>query len=429
MTVLPAVNREILAGREPPELLAARLAGGVLAELPAPERIEPEVARRLTTLLGLIGASVARHFQEHDVTRKERPADAFAELRVGPEDTPFLSYFPRLAAATGAEHPDRDCYASLVRWNAPTVEIRLGESVLAVLPGVFGDGRVRSYTGDAGEEGFFALLKDSEALELAANDAVQPMADGAVDVVSGEALDRVAHATLLLAALRQLNMDYANRPVSAGGLRPDHFMDVFRQFAVHWTPGDVPPSGAQDPEFIRRDFLLGVAWPGYPEHLRRIDPALLAAERVELWGQLDADSLPTLLLRRLGLSSDRLEEASADELRDLVSRYPALASWYFLLATNARYASTHLLLAERFLFRPQRQRDADGRGDRELVSNRRGTTGMDRPLLRQLADARRGHMLATLARVPASELARLAGLPPVARLTDADVADIVHKGA
>jgi hypothetical protein len=427
LTILPAMNRGILAGQDRPEALPDRLADGPLAALPPPDQLRPPQARQLITLLGLIGASVARHFQEQDLTRKARPSGAFQALRISPAAMPFLDYFRRLAIATEAGHPGRDCYASLVRWNAPTVEIRLGRSVVAALPGEFGDGRIRSYTGDAGEVGFFALLKESEALELGANELLQPIADRTVDVISTEATDRVAQATVLLAALRQLNMDFALRPAAAGGLRPDHFMDVFRQFAVHWQAGDVPPSGAQDPEFIRRDLLLGISWPGYADHLRRIGPSLLAAESVDLRRQLDADALPTILLRKLGLTVGDLQAVSPTALRDLLSQHPALGAWYRLLAANARYASTHLLLTERFLFQPQRTRDLDGRGDRALVSNRRGTTGMEQPFLRQLADARRRHSLASLARVPAAELGRITGLPPLQRMTSADVSAIVCK--
>jgi hypothetical protein len=55
-------------------------------------------------------------------------------------------------------------------------------------------------------------------------------------------------ATRLMNALVRLNQGFAALAPAAGGLRTEHFMDVFRQFAVHWDLGDLPPSGAQDPE-------------------------------------------------------------------------------------------------------------------------------------------------------------------------------------
>jgi hypothetical protein len=84
------------------------------------------------------------------------------------------------------------------------------------------------------------------------------------------------------------------------------------------------------------------------------------------------------------------------------------------------------MLTEKFLFRPQRERDATGVGDRLLVSNREGTTGMARPVLEQLAQARQRHPLATLARLPAPEAARLCGLPSTPPITSEDVAVMVQ---
>jgi hypothetical protein len=54
------------------------------------------------------------------------------------------------------------------------------------------------------------------------------------------------------------------------------------------------------------------------------------------------------------------------------------------------------MLSKRFLFNPQRRRDAEGIGDRQLVSNRRGTTGMDETILDRLTRMRREHVLAAL---------------------------------
>ena len=71
-----------------------------------------------------------------------------------------------------------------------------------------------------------------------------------------------------------------------------------------------------------------------------------------------------------------------------------LAEWYELLEANARVGGAHLRLSRKFLFQPQRSRDAAGMGDRVLVSNRRGTTGMDEHILQQLTQARRDHDLA-----------------------------------
>ena len=426
LTELPRLNRAILAGTQSPEALVRHLASTALIGLPLPESMRPTEANQLVVLLGLAGASVGRHYQEQDLTRKATPDRAFIPLRVGLDGIPFLDYFRRLASATGTGHPDRDSYASLVRWNAPATEVRVAGTVVTRLPGAFADGMIRTYTDDPGEVAFFALLKKSEALELAANDLLQPISEGSVDILSADATDRVRLATLALRALRRLNLDFASAPVSGGGLRSEHFMDVFRQFAVHWAAGDLPPSGAQDPEFLRRDLLLGLDFAGYERQVVRIMPTLLESDRALLTRLLRAPPLPTVLLRSLHLDRAGMTTLSAGQLRGLVSGRPELGAWYLLLAANAKFAATHLMLTEKFLFRPQRERDATGIGDRLLVSNREGTTGMGHPILEQLTRARLRHPLATLVRLPASELARLSGLPPTPPITSEDVAVMVR---
>lgn len=86
------------------------------------------------------------------------------------------------------------------------------------------------------------------------------------------------------------------------------------------------------------------------------------------------------------------------------------------------------MLTEKFLFKPQHDRDRSGVGDRPLVSNRRGTTGMEEPLLVQLTRARRNHPLRPLGQLPIRQLAALCGVasldfetmePPVARFVAA----------
>ncbi|GAA2856201.1 hypothetical protein GCM10010517_14490 [Streptosporangium fragile] len=400
------MNRSILSGRERPGALASELARSVLAGLPDPETFTPGEARRLVTLLGLAGASVARHYQEEDLTRMARPREAFATLRVGPREIPFLGYFARLADATGTGHCHRDSYASLVRWNTPTAEVSLDDHVVAVVPGSFDDTRVRTYTDEPGEVSFFELLKKSEAFERAANDILEPISDGTVDILSPEAERRARSAALLLTGLYRLNRDFAHRSPGRGGLDADHFMDVFRQFAVHWESGDVPPSGAQDAEFLRRDLLLGIAFPDYHLHVKRVFPALLEDERKALTEHMGRPPLTAVLLAELGLDGAALEAMPSARLRATLRRHPILGVWYLLLTANARIGAVHLMLAEKYLFKPQRRRDDAGLGDRPLVSNRTGTTGMDEPVLTRLARARQQHALRRLGRLHAADATR-----------------------
>jgi hypothetical protein len=399
---LPGLNRAILAGDALPETLSTALRAELLPELPDPDRLDPVDAQRQVVHLGLIGASVARHYQERTPNGKHHPERAFAGLPVGPAEVPFPAYFGALADRTGTGHCHRDTYASLVRWNVGTVEVHWNDRTLATLPGVFDDGRIRSYTGTGGEERFFALVKRGEAVELAVNNLLEPLTEPGARLDSPHAVIRVRLATALLEALRQLFVDFAAQPPERS-MPAEHFMDVFRQFAVHWAPDDIPPSGALDPEALKRDFLLGVAMPDYDRRVRRLFPALLAHERAVLERLMAQPTLPQRLLAGLAVDPESVTGADPAGLRRLVRHHPALGDWYRLLTGHARGSGAHLMLSKKFLFKPQNQRDLEGLGDKPLVSNRAGTTGMTETFLERLNRARREHPLAPLRRVLAGE--------------------------
>ncbi|MDG6103583.1 hypothetical protein Daura_35180 [Dactylosporangium aurantiacum] len=409
---MPELNRDIIAGRRPPGEFPVAVTAA-LAGLPAaPQRCTPLEARRLVVLLGLAGAALGRHHQERDTAHRRRPERAF-DLPVGEACVPFLDYFTGLAEQTGAGHPDRDAYASLTRWNLPATEVWWGEARLATLPGVFDDGQVRTYTGERDETGFFELIKLSETYERAVNLALAPIAEESVDVCGADAVHRLGVAAELLDALRRLNTGFAALP-AGDGLRAGHFMDVFRQFAVHWRPGDVPPSGALDPEAIERDLLLGIDLPGHRAHLARLRPGLLAGEWDRLTAVMDRPGLPRMLLARLGAGTD-LSGRSPAGLRALLGSCPALAALYLVLRAHARVSSAHLMLAKKYLFAPQRDRDRTGAGDTGVVSNRRGTTGMDERTLERLVRLRGRHPLRALRRLPTADLESLAGVDALRR--------------
>jgi hypothetical protein len=406
---LPELNRAVLSGQAPRTAVADAMAN-VLPDLPSPTVLDPAAAQRLVIGAGLAGASVARHFQEVDPARKSEAERAFDGLAAGPEMLPFRDWFAAVAERTGEGHYQRDAYASLVIWNVPTTTVAFGDEVLATLPGVT-DGPILSYTGDPAEQWFFELVKRGQTLELAVNNVLAPLVDGEVGLACAEGLDRVRRATTLLEALRRLFLEFADvRP--GVGMQPQYFMDVFRQFAAHWVPGDIPPSGALDVDALKRDFLLGTTADAYVGHVHRIMPALLAAERAELQQLMDRPSLPDRLLETLGLDRDALAGLSPYQLEALANTHPAVVEWHQLLAGHARAAGAHLMLSKRFLFNPQRRRDSEGIGDRLLVSNRRGTTGMDESILDRLTRMRREHMLAPLRRA-AAQVARTAGPLPV----------------
>ncbi|HEU5332440.1 MAG TPA: hypothetical protein VFU73_06750 [Actinocrinis sp.] len=406
---LPELNRSVLSGREPAANLTAALRRALTDDLPLPETFAPDQAKRLLVLLGLAGSSVARHYQEADPARAAHPAWSFGRLTVGPAKIPFAQYFARLADASQTGHPPRDCYASLVRWNAPTTVVEADGEALAVLPGSFPDGATRTYTGDPGEIAFFALLKKSEALERAVNDVLEPVAQGAVGPLSQDAVDRALLATRLMTALIHVNQEFAAAPPEHGGLSTEHCLDAFRQFAVHWEVGDLPPAGAQDPEFIRRDLLLGIDFPGYAEHVRRIYPSLLGSEREMLDRDGARPALPESLLAALGIDPDEPVRCTRDRARELVRAHPQLAAWYLLLAANAEFGAVHLMLTDRILFKAQRERDPSRDGDRSPVAQPRDAAGIEEPLLVRLALARRNHALRGLGQLPHRELASACG--------------------
>jgi hypothetical protein len=290
---------------------------------------------------------------------------------------------------------------------------------------VFDDGLVRTYTGAPDERRFFELVKVSETIELAANTLLAPVHDGDVDPVGARGRRAMVTAAVLLEALRKVNATFAALPPEEG-LRPSYFMDVFRQFAVHWTPGDVPPSGALDPEAISRDLILGTTTPAYEAHLGRLMPGLLTAERQAVARLRERPTLPEVVLGRLGLDGASLAGWSPERLRRTVGRHPALAALYLLLNAHARASGVHLLLAKKFLFAPQRQRDAAGVGDRGVVSNRRGTTGMTESFLEELSRARRGHPLSTLRALGTAQVAELADLARVRKEAPADLTTLVR---
>ena len=397
----PLINRAVLSGSAPRTAVADAMAA-VLPDLPSPGMIDPREAQHMVIGLGLAGSSVARHFQEGHPQHRGHPERAFDGLLAGPEMLPFRTYFAALAERTGTGHYDRDAYASLVLWNVHTTEVQFGGEPLATLPGVT-DGFILSYTGDLAEQWFFELVKRGQTLERGVNTLLEPLISGDVGLASPEGLLRVRRATALLEALRRLFLEFAD--VRDGGMQPQYFMDVFRQFAAHWVAGDIPPSGALDVDAIRRDFLLGTTDEHYLRHVERILPALLAGERADLERDMDRQPLPDRLLAALGIDRAALADLSPYQLEALAGTHPAVTDWYRLLAGHARAAGAHLMLSKRFLFNPQRRRDEEGIGDRQLVSNRRGTTGMDESILDRLTRLRREHGLAALRRSPAASAA------------------------
>lgn len=404
------INRDILDRKTPPDVLVRELNQGPLRIAPIPESTSPINARRLLTLFGMFGSSVGRHYQEADPAMKATPTQPLELLFVTKQRIPFREYVRRVALRTGTGHQPKDSFSSLVRWNVPTMRVMWEGTELSSIRGYFSDA-TRTYTGGGGEATLFTLLKKAEAFELAANNIFLSLVRREIAIDSPEALERVRLAKLLLDGVRSVNIAYfAKDDDGKQALTAEHFMDAFRQFAVHWEVGDLPASGSQDAEFMRRDLYIGIKFPTYERHVRRMFPALLEHERTLLNEAMQCPNISTLIMERLPLTLEECAQLGPDALLTLVAEYPYLMHYYLLLRANARIGSSHLRLAKEFLFNPMRERERQNISDAIVVSNWAGTTGMLEQLLDTLTEGRRQHVLRFFTAVPLERLLMAAGI-------------------
>ncbi|MDI2125061.1 hypothetical protein [Yinghuangia seranimata] len=404
LDALPRLNNAVLAGDSPCESLTDALSDGVLPRLPADVGALPAAdARRLTVLLGMWGSACVRHFVQSGRVTQTGTGAVFARLDV--HGRGFRDYLGEVAARTGAGHPDRDTYVSYFHWNPPTVRVDyVGQHWCA--PGVFEDGLLRTHTGDDRERELLLFVKSAEAVELAANDLIEPLLTE--DLPPADRIERMTAAAVLLGAVHRIFAAFTRLPAERR-MTPEFFTDTWRQYTNHWEPGDYPPSGAADAEFIARDLILGVDVPDYLSYVRRLFPALLPDGRARLTRLMGATPLPALVLARTGVTPDDLHGAAPDKLLAIAEQHPELAACYLLLAENVRVATAHLNFARRFVFDLRRTRDADGTPDTVVMSSRIGSTGIRESFMDELKNGRRRHPLTAFERVPRARLATLVG--------------------
>ncbi|GAB3655908.1 hypothetical protein GCM10027589_15290 [Actinocorallia lasiicapitis] len=422
---LPGLNRAVFSGELRLLDLVGRLRGELVA-LPEPESFGSADVRRLLVLLGFIGSSVARHRQEQDLSLKEVPERSFASLPLGPGGTPFLDYYARLGALVG--HPRRFCFASMVWWNMPEVEVFWEGRLVGGLPSVFADGAVRSYTGAVGEYRLMEINKKCGAVEEAVNRCLAPLHEGEVRASSEEGLGRLHQAAGLLDVVRALLQEFEERPPGQG-MDVDYFMDVQRQFDVHWEAADVPPSAAQDAEFLKRDLILGLDVPGYASQIQRMFPALLQVDRDALLALADRVTLPEVVLGEVGLSAAGLAAMGRQELCAVVRRHPQVAACHLLGRVHAAVSGVHVKITQKYLFAPTRRREEAGIGDNPLVSNLEGATGIGEERMKALTKARRRTPLRALNAVPVRELVEVARLRPLVTVDVPDIPSFVRFAA
>ncbi|MFG2525170.1 hypothetical protein [Streptomyces sp. NPDC048527] len=407
---LPLLNTEILAGRGSLKSLISEM-NARLAQLPPVEHISPLAAQRLVVHLGVWGSSIGRHYQDLLPGLRHDPSNGLRALK-GPGGLSFRAYFDQLAARTGTGHPNRDAYASLILWNVGGMRALWQGQVLAYIPGVFDDGRIRTYTDNVGEQQILYLFKACETLERASNTVLEPLWTQAAPLARGECEERLMIASHMLAGARRLVVDFPHGD-DRGCLTPDQFVDVFRQFAIHWDPDDVPPSGPQDVEFLSRDLMNGMGSAVYHQHIRKIFPGLLAPECARLSTLMERPcSLPHGLLEAAGLTADQLAVMTSRELAGAARDHPSLAACYFYLRASARLSAAHLAMAKKFLFKVTRKRSEQGIVDNAPVSNELGITGLAEMVMGRVHDARKRHPLHVFGRLPAAELSALSRIPP-----------------
>jgi hypothetical protein len=405
---LTELNRDFLAGHCPLAGLVLELNRSVLGDLPPAESFSPERARQMVVLLGLVGASLGRQYQQHDAAYRVVPERAFELALVGSGEEPFRAYFAALADRTGTGHCHRDAYASLVRWNLPPTELWWAGERVAALPSAFDDGLVRTYTGAPGERRLFELLKLAETVERAINLQFVPICGGELGVLSDEARDRTALAAVLLGGLRRIAGEVA-------GLAPDESMgtrscmDMVGGFAVHWTLGDLTPSVAMRVETASRDLLIGPDLDQYGELVRLSFPVLLDEERARLMALLGRPSLVQLVHAALSLEEHALSDLSTARMGALVAAHPILAALYLVLTEQAKLSGAMRRLTRRHVSAPEPERTVAGRTAPEALPGGPPGGGRTGSLLSQLTLAWQHHPLTPVGQLPAADLDHLSG--------------------
>ncbi|KOV80710.1 hypothetical protein ADL03_32030 [Nocardia sp. NRRL S-836] len=354
----------------------------MLAELPEVAELSRDDVRRLLVGLGFCGSAVARFAVETG----QEVEQAFGDLRAGRSGYAFRRYYADLAQASGAGHPPRQAFASIITWNAPTVVVSADGMPDTRIASAYSDGRTRTWTGTSDESNLWRLFKKSVALGAAANDSLSPLISGEVEVESPEFVRRALLATELIDRMREEMRSFTvRRPVGGGSMSVEVFMGEIRQYGVPWDPGTEAPSGPHEAEWLKRDMMLGQRSPEYVAQVRRRYPQLLEGD---VRGVEDAIRSPSLeqVVRQACLH--RLSSGHDSRRTRLLSGVLAVRAVH---RAAGLCAAAHLGLARRFLFVPRRRRAPAGeRPDPEVtaVANDAGITGMTESVVKRLTERR-----------------------------------------
>jgi len=414
---LPLINALAFKGDLPYWEMAALLNQTVLHHAPQPESLPQTETKQMLMSLSFIGSSVERHAQQQFVKQDfgpDIPDYARRAARITPgkglsalwvhQTTPFIAYFKQLADQIG--HPYRDTVMSLVEYNGPDVEVRhpLTNEPIYRLRGGVGDQRFLTFSGTISEINFFSLVKETMALQLAANLYLEQLQQPSTRLDSPEALEAATTTAHLMWAIKAQMLHFMQHKT----FEADFFLDVFRQYQCLWYPGQYlkPPSGANDPAPLQRDLILfdnlvepGDNFPGFRGHVQEICSVLMPEQRLQMQLAMAQPSLEARLLGQLGLSRAALARLDSGGLSAVTRQHPWLLLYWQLYNAQRDLSHTHYALVLKYITRPKQEREmqTDRREYVTVVNNARGTTGMD-PLgiMVRLDQARAQHPLARL---------------------------------
>lgn len=399
LTELPILNKQSLDGELSYIDFGKIITQDVLSNLPMVDELHQSQLRSMLTLMGMIGSSIERHAQQQSLNGSSQPAYTPFALRrsnikpgkglstlVVNHSQSFHDYFTQLADRMS--HPYRDSLSSLILWNGPSVTIKHPATHEEIYHSIvsFDDDTFLSFTGSSMERYFLGVIKETVALQAAANAYIMLLCDPDSNLKS-DAMQTAARTAAQLIWSMQVHM---NRFMKRPDIDIDLFLDVIRQYDCPWYPPEKqlrPVSVANDVHSLYRDISLfdnlvsgNSHFPGYRDYIRVIYCVLMPEQIAMLDHALTVPTLQTRLATEL----------SHDEVPSWI--------WAYVDLYNAQrdMSRAHFALVVKFLLRPSIERKAnnDPREYNTVVDNSHGTTGMD-PIrvVQYLDEARAAHPL------------------------------------
>jgi len=166
---LPELNDRAYCGRMTADELAC-LVNKLLSGAPLPRDFDDRQAMQALMILGVCGSSVERHAQQsqHRARQPVVPGRGLEKL-LAANQRRFVKYYAEIADRVG--HIHRDSFVTFVERNGPAVHVLHPGSrePFHIVPAAFEDGAYITFTARTEELEFIRLLKESAALQGAAN--------------------------------------------------------------------------------------------------------------------------------------------------------------------------------------------------------------------------------------------------------------------